>query len=957
MPLIDGGSTGIRPIERQRPTEGSDRVRRRDDGGGGFRPQTNVNLKTAIQDIAATLGKISTEEKTGLQKLPKEIGDVVQNILRQSLSVNSTLGKGIGSTVESQRFSMDQLMLFSRMLLQIGTLAEKGYSMKLSEETQVLLSNFKDAIIAEEGGDAFEPILMTKSAFELVDAKTAEQLPQALYEMLSQLANAPVANQQQQPPSESMQFLKQLVRYFMPRPEVDNFQQEQMPQQPQPQPQQGQQPQGATQKFLESMFRSFGGKFNQPNNQGQPTQFNQPNNQGQPTQFNQPNSQEQPAQFNQPNSQGQPAQFNQPNSQGQPTQFNQPNNQGQPTQFNQPNNQGQPTQFNQPNTQGQPAQFNQPNSQGQPTQFNQPNSQGQPTQFNQPNSQGQPTQFNQPNSQGQPTQFNQPNSQGQPTPFNQPNSQGQPTPFNQPNSQGQPTPFNQPNAQGQPTQFNQPNAQGQPTQFNQPNSQGQPTQFNQPNTQGQPTQFNQPNSQGQPTQFNEPNAQGQPTQFNQSNAQGQPTQFNQPNAQGQPTQFNQPNAQEQPAQFNQPNSQGQPAQFNQPNAQGQPTQFNQSNAQGQATQFNQPNAQGQPTQFNQSNAQGQATQFNQPNAQGQPTQFNQPNAQGQPAQFNQPNSQGQPTQFNQPNSQGQPTQFNQLNVQSQATHSEPIITRRRSRLKPKNVSTDFIDKQYEMRAQMDAAKNAMIKQNLQNTPQTNDAMKNLAQFLMRNPSTSQRDAALLQNFVNNSQQMMPETEARHLQNLLRLCQNNIPLTVQQAAVQQKLPDLPRLWAFMQMCDMANVTSKMNARAFKRAGRDVADFTNSMRHAMSAENSVIQNQRSFQMMLPLYMGDNEKSYPTYLNVYDENTKDEETGEIKKETWFRVCVLTDYIGAAELVFRVYDETHLDMRFYFSRIDIAEEFRSTYLDALRNSLKTTELNVGEVRVGGVGERMFSF
>ena len=261
--------------------------------------------------------------------------------------------------------------------------------------------------------------------------------------------------------------------------------------------------------------------------------------------------------------------------------------------------------------------------------------------------------------------------------------------------------------------------------------------------------------------------------------------------------------------------------------------------------------------------------------------------------------------------------------------------------------------------QMEMAKNAMLKQNLQNTPQTNDTMKSLAQFLLRNPTpnSTPRDMALLQNFINNSQSMMSEDEARHLQNLLRLCQNNIPLTVRQAAVQQNLPDLPRLWAFMQMCDMANVTSKMNARAFKRAGKDVADFTNSMRHAMSAENSVVQNQRSFQMMLPLYMGDNEASYPTYLNVYDENTQDEETGENKKETWFRICVLTDYIGAAELVFRVYDETHLDMRFYFSRIDIAEEFRSTYLDTLRNSLKTTELNVGEVRVGGVGERMFSF
>ena len=463
MPLIDAGSTGIRPIDRQRPTDGLDRVRRRDDGGGGFRPQTTVNLKTAIQDIAATLGKIGTEEKYGIQRLPKEVGDVVKNILQQSLSLEATLGKGIGSTVESQRFSMDQLMLFSRMLLQIGTLAERGYSMKLSEDTQILLSNFKDAIIAEKGGEELEPILMTKASFELVDAKTAEQLPQALYEILSQLANMPDAYQQQQPQSEPMQFLKQLVRYFMPRPEVDNFQQEQ-PLQQQPQPQQGQQPQGATQRFLESMFKTFGGKFAQP--QGQ-TQFNQPNAQGQ-------------AQFNQPNAQGQ-AQFNSSQPQGQ-TQFNQPQPQGQ-AQFNPSQHQGQ-TQFNSPNAQGQ-AQFNQPQPQGQ-AQFNPSQPQGQ-TQFNPPNAQGQ-AQFNPPNAQGQ-TQFNQSQPQGQ-TQFNQSQPQGQ-TQFNQSQPQGQ-TQFNQPNAQGQ-TQFNQSQPQGQ-TQFNQPNAQGQ-TQFNQLQHQGQ-TQFNQSQPQG-----------------------------------------------------------------------------------------------------------------------------------------------------------------------------------------------------------------------------------------------------------------------------------------------------------------------------------------------------------------------------------------------------------------------------------------------------------------------------
>ena len=102
---------------------------------------------------------------------------------------------------------------------------------------------------------------------------------------------------------------------------------------------------------------------------------------------------------------------------------------------------------------------------------------------------------------------------------------------------------------------------------------------------------------------------------------------------------------------------------------------------------------------------------------------------------------------------------------------------------------------------------------------------------------------------------MPESEARHLQNLLRLCQQNVPVTVQQAAVQQNLPDLPRLWAFMQMCDLARLTNQMTSKAFKRAGKDVAEFTNSMRQAMGGDNSTVQNQRSFQMMLPLYIGGN------------------------------------------------------------------------------------------------------
>jgi len=259
----------------------------------------------------------------------------------------------------------------------------------------------------------------------------------------------------------------------------------------------------------------------------------------------------------------------------------------------------------------------------------------------------------------------------------------------------------------------------------------------------------------------------------------------------------------------------------------------------------------------------------------------------------------------------------------------------------------------EMREQMQAAKSTLLKQPLQNDSETMGVMKNLAQLLMRNTETTPRTLLLLQNFVNNTQTMMPETEARHLQNLLRLCQQNVPLTIQQAAVQQNLPDLPRLWAFMQLCEMAGLTSKMNSKAFKRAGKDVAEFANGLRMAMGGENSTVQNQKSFQMMLPLYMGENETSYPTYLSVYDENEKDKETGEDKKETWVRICILTDNIGAVDLTFRVYEGNQLDMRFYFSQKETANDFRQ-YMDDLRNSLEETELKVAEIRIGSVGEKM---
>ena len=622
-------NVGVRPIDRPQSAGGTEGVSRRGDGGSSsaaFSPKTNVSIQSAVDDMAGILAKISSNQSEAVDKMPQDLQKVIQNVLKQAFSLEETMGQGLGSTLESQRFSMDQLSALSRMLSQLGAMAEKGMPVEVSDEMRALLSNFK-ALVAAENGGSLEPVLLTKAAFELLDNKSFTELPKEVQALLLTLQPQGQTAAMQADEGSSMGFLKQLVQYFMPRPA----------------------------------------------------------------------SGEAPA--------------------------------------------------------------------------------------------------------------NQPQAQ-----------QGQNAP------QGQAAPNGQ-QAGGAPQQANQ-NAQA-----GQPQAQGQPA--NQPQAQQGQQAANQPQGQTAP---NGQQAGGAPQQANQN------------------------------AQTGQPQAQGQPA--NQPQAQ-----------QGQQA-ANQSQGQNAP--------QGQAA----PNGQ---------QAGGAPQQANQNAQTGQP--------------------QSQ-------------------------------QAAMQQAKAQLMSQTMENTQQAMNTMKSLAQLLLKNAEMSQKDLTLLQNFVNGQSSTLSDKDAKQLQQLIRLCQQNVPATVQQAAVQQNLPDLPRLWAFMQLCDMT-FAKRMTARQLKRAGKDVALLVLSMRNAMGGDNSSVQGQRSLNFMLPMYMGE-ESTYPSYIHVYDEKQPDPETGEMKKETWLRLCVLTDNIGAVELTCRVFNETELDLRVFFSNPESAAEFREQ-AKALRESLKDSALKLNDLKIGAAGERRF--
>lgn len=656
---IETSAVGVRPVARPQAPGAVDGVNRRDSEStpSGFRPQTNVSIENAVNDMAGILSKISTYEAENIEKMPQDLQKVIENVMRQAFSFDQTLAEGLGSTMESQRFSMEQLTTVARTLLQMSSLAEKGYDVNISDGLQTLLTNLKAAVTQEAGGSALEPVLLLKASFDLINGKDPADLPAALQQLIASMQTTMPSGGTQQT-SDASQFLKQLVQYFMPRSETTEGQ-------AQPQGQQAAQ-------------------------QGQA-------------------------------SQGQA----QPGTAGQMTQ-------------------------------GQSAQQT---------------------------------------------------------------------------AQGQ-TPQQGTLQQGQPAQGNaQPSAQGQPAQ-------GQ----NAPQTQGQQAQNGTAQQGAQSAQ-----QQGQTTP-------GQAAQ----NGQQGGTFANQPQS-----------TQGQPAQ---------------------------------------ANAQGAA--------QGQQA------AQGQNAANTQQGTQGQGTA-----QQGQP----QAAMQERTQMAQPQANQ--------NLTMTARE-----------AKEQMMQQPMQNTPASMQTMKDLARLFLQKGNLSQADAQQLQNFIDNQGQTLPTKESRQLETLLRLCQQNIPATVQQAALQHDMPELPRIWAFMQLCDLS-VAKKLNARQLKKAGKDVAELVFSMRGSMEGDHAIQPGQRSMNFMMPLYLGENEKSYPAYIHVYDETKPDKETGALKKETWLRLCVLTENLGAVELTCRVYEHEHLDMRLFFADRETAAQFRD-HIPELRRSMRGSKLHLEDVAIGAPGE-----
>ena len=661
-------------ISQGRTTESVQSRGDQGDSSAAFSQRTNVSIETAIDHMADVLSKINGRQQTNVQQMPQELKEVIQNMIRQSFSLETTLSQGLGSTAASQRFSTDQLTTLSRMLNQLGTMSEEGSAPQVSDDLAALLTGLKTAL-AKEAGGTFEPIMLTKAAFQLLDTGNAELLPKDLQTFLSQLNAQGAASTAVSGSAggNSLTFLNQLVQLLMPRDAV---------------------------------------------------------------------------------------------------------------------------------------------------------------------------------------------------------SSAQPT-VNGGMQEGSAQTFSQNAANGQTTSASAQNTNVAVTEGDLPEQQLSPT----PTAETTDTLTKENTTTARQVGNMPQDGAGKAVQSNTGTGL---------NAQTGATKT----------------VPGEPAQMGTASAErGQNPAPSATNAQTSALSDKESGA----VMSKQGEAQIPTGNKVAPEA-GARTPTN-PEGQAQTAKANM---------------QGE-TAAQSARVQQTAQMRSPEV---------QITIPQFVT------------------QTMENTPQTMNVLRSLAQSLLQNENLSQREALLVQNFVNGRGQTLNEADAKQLQQLIRLTQQNIPGTVRQAAFEQQMPDLPRLWAFMQMADIVK-TRKMTAEQYKRAGRDVAALALTMRSALEGENAAPQpGQRSMNFVMPLFMGTSE--YPAYIHVYDESHQDEETERVKKETWLRICVLTDNIGTVELINRIYEENHVDMRLYFSDADAAWEFRKA-LDEIRESTDGTSLVIEGIQIGAIGERRF--
>jgi hypothetical protein len=239
----------------------------------------------------------------------------------------------------------------------------------------------------------------------------------------------------------------------------------------------------------------------------------------------------------------------------------------------------------------------------------------------------------------------------------------------------------------------------------------------------------------------------------------------------------------------------------------------------------------------------------------------------------------------------------------------------------------------------------------QNTPELLQSVRSFAREILTGNKDmfDKMETRSLNNLSMTAQHILTEKDATALRELIRIVQQNLPYAVKSVAVKQNMPEAVKLWTVVQLGELADMQS-MSEHDLAKASRGVNDFVSMLKTAVSTDAQAQGVEKSMVMMMPLYLGENEMIYPSYIHIFHQQNENAK-GEIeKKETWFRVCMLTENVGAVELVFRMYGR-RMDMKLAFSDEEAAIYF-PYYMQNIRESFRELNIQLADVKIKVIGD-----
>lgn len=112
-----------------------------------------------------------------------------------------------------------------------------------------------------------------------------------------------------------------------------------------------------------------------------------------------------------------------------------------------------------------------------------------------------------------------------------------------------------------------------------------------------------------------------------------------------------------------------------------------------------------------------------------------------------------------------------------------------------------------------------------------------------------------------------------------------------------------------------------------------------------------DQRQLAMAVPLFFADG-RAYPAYIHVSQDRERTGGDAAAIRETWLRLCVATDNLGLADMVFHLHSRQQLSIRVSFSDREAVEEFRRA-LPALREELADSPLTLADIIVAAAPDK----